>query len=97
MKQKNFTPMMKLVEKIRKGSKIKKKYDTTKTPCERLLSCPNVSEKKRRKLRKQKNNAPFHHRPAEFLIHSTEISQIELRFFAPRDNLLMSASFAENG
>ena len=46
-----FTPVMKLVEKTGEGSKVKKKYDKPKTPCERLLSCPKVSEKKKRELR----------------------------------------------
>jgi len=50
-----FTPVMKLVEKTREGSKVKKKYDSAKTPCERLLLCPNVSEKKKQKLRKKRS------------------------------------------
>ena len=47
-----FTPVMKLVEKTREGSNVKKKYDTAKPPCDRLLSCPKVSEQKKRELRK---------------------------------------------
>jgi hypothetical protein len=47
-----FTPVMKLVGKTREGSKVKKKYDTPKTPCDRLLSCPKVTETKKTELRK---------------------------------------------
>lgn len=47
-----FTPVMKLVEKTREGSKVTKKYDTPQTPCDRLLSCAKVTQKKKRELRK---------------------------------------------
>lgn len=50
----NFTPVMKLVEKTRKGSKVKKKYDEPKTPCDRLLACPEVSEEIKSELRSQR-------------------------------------------
>lgn len=46
-----FTPVMKLIEKTRHGSKIKKTYDTAKTPCDRLLECPKVSEEQKVHLR----------------------------------------------
>ena len=45
-----FTPVMKLVEKTREGSKYKKKYDTAKTPCDRLLSCEYVTEETKQQL-----------------------------------------------
>jgi hypothetical protein len=38
-----FTPVMKLVEKKRQGSKVIKKYDEPQTPCDRLLKCDKVS------------------------------------------------------
>ena len=47
-----FTPVMKLVEKTREGSKVRKTYDKAQTPYARLLACPKVSEKEKRKLRK---------------------------------------------
>lgn len=47
----NFTPVMKLVEKTRIGSKVKKKYDTPQTPCDRLLKCPKVSAEIKKELR----------------------------------------------
>jgi hypothetical protein len=47
-----FTPAMKLVEKIRTGSKVKKTYDTAKTPCDRMLDCPLVTPETKALLRK---------------------------------------------
>jgi hypothetical protein len=38
-----FTPSMKLKEKIRVGGKIKKTYEESKTPYQRLMEHPNVS------------------------------------------------------
>lgn len=46
-----FTPVMKLVEKRRVGSKVRKKYDKPSTPCDRLLACPKVDEGAKEKLR----------------------------------------------
>lgn len=39
-----FQPTAKLMRKERHGAKVKKTYDTPKTPCQRLLSSPDVSE-----------------------------------------------------
>jgi hypothetical protein len=50
----HFTPVMKLVEKKRVGSKVRKKYDVAKTPCDRLLDCPHVSGSQKEKLREQR-------------------------------------------
>jgi hypothetical protein len=49
-----FTPVMKLIEKKRVGSKVFKTYDTPKTPCDRLLECPHVAEKTKETLREQR-------------------------------------------
>ena len=46
-----FTPVMKLIEKQRTGSKVHKKYDTPATPCDRLLACAKVSEETKTQLR----------------------------------------------
>ena len=46
-----FTPVMKLVEKQRDGSKVRKRYDTPATPCDRLLGCAKVSEETKAELR----------------------------------------------
>ena len=50
----NFTPVMKLVEKTRIGSKVKKKYDTPQTPCDRLMNCPTVSLRIKKELRRSR-------------------------------------------
>jgi hypothetical protein len=47
----HFTPVMKLTEKQRTGSKVHKKYDTPATPCDRLLACAKVSEETKTQLR----------------------------------------------
>jgi len=49
-----FTPAMKLVEKARVGSKVRKTYDSPQTPCDRLLACDHVSEASKLDLRKQR-------------------------------------------
>ena len=55
-----FMPQMKLISKDRIGSKVKKKYDTPKTPYLRIIECPAVSEEVKENLRKTKANLnPF--------------------------------------
>lgn len=46
-----FLPSMKLVEKIRDGAKVKRIYDTPRTPYHRLLDSPHVSARDKRRLR----------------------------------------------
>ena len=46
-----FTPVMKLIEKKRIGSKVTKKYDEPQSPCDRLLKCPKVSVKTKQELK----------------------------------------------
>lgn len=48
-----FQPVMKLVEKIRVGSKVKKKYDKPKTPYQRVLESPYVDEENKEEFRKE--------------------------------------------
>lgn len=48
-----FMPSMKLKEKERHGSKIKKRYELPKTPFERLMSAPNVTEEQKQQLKKR--------------------------------------------
>lgn len=45
-----FQPSMKLVAKKRVGSRIKRVYDIAKTPYQRVLACPEVSDEAKRKL-----------------------------------------------
>lgn len=48
-----FQPVMKLKGKIRVGSKVTKKYDTPKTPYQRLLGSKDVDNNAKRRLRRQ--------------------------------------------
>lgn len=55
-----FLPQIKLVHKERLGGKLKKRYDSPKTPCQRLLESVHVSETSKCKLRaKLKSLDPF--------------------------------------
>ena len=47
----HFVPVQKLVAKERQGRKTRKVYDAYKTPYQRVLDSPLVSEKAKRKLR----------------------------------------------
>ncbi len=40
-----FQPQMKLVSKTRRGAKVTKRFDQARTPCQRVLASPHVSEK----------------------------------------------------
>ena len=46
-----FLPVVKLKEKSRVGSKVKKRYDDPKTPYARVLDSPHVSEEHKDLLR----------------------------------------------
>lgn len=45
-----FQPSMKLLEKVRQGSKVKKRYDDPKTPYERVLECEGFLRRPKRSL-----------------------------------------------
>ncbi len=46
-----FQPVMKLVEKVRVGGQVKRRYDTPKTPYQRVLDSPQVPEETKTNLR----------------------------------------------
>jgi hypothetical protein len=46
-----FLPSMKLVEKVRSGSRVTKKYDAPTTPYERLLASPHLEKDRKTTLR----------------------------------------------
>lgn len=48
-----FQPVMKMIEKTRTGSKVKKKYDVPQTPYQRVLQSPHVSKENKECLKKQ--------------------------------------------
>ncbi len=51
-----FMPQMKLIEKIRIKSKLRKKYDTPKTPLERLLESKVLTEEQEKELLKKRDS-----------------------------------------
>lgn len=56
-----FTPVMKLISKERLGSRIVKKYDEPKTPCQRLLECEKIPRKiKKHLIEKMRHRNPFY-------------------------------------
>jgi len=48
-----FQPVRKLVQKERIGSRIKKRYDVAQTPYHRVLSCPDITEEIKMKLKRE--------------------------------------------
>jgi len=55
-----FTPVMRLTEKVREGGKYKKKYDTPRTPAERVLEWDGLDRGKAAEIRKnQRELNPF--------------------------------------
>jgi hypothetical protein len=48
-----FQPSFKLKSKTREGAVVQKKYYAPMTPCDRLMSLPNVSESSKERLRKE--------------------------------------------
>jgi hypothetical protein len=45
-----FQPSSKLIEKTREGAKVRKRYDTAQTPCQRVLGSSHVSAAAKRRL-----------------------------------------------
>jgi hypothetical protein len=48
-----FYPSMKLVEKVRVGARVHKRYDAPRTPYQRVLDCTLIAEAAKKKLRAQ--------------------------------------------
>ena len=46
-----FMPSMKLIEKTRDGARVRKRYDTAKTPYQRVLESPQIDKKVKRRLK----------------------------------------------
>lgn len=47
-----FQPCLKLISKWRDGARVHKRYDTAKTPCQRILISESVTEESKERLRK---------------------------------------------
>ena len=48
-----FQPQMKLIEKVRIGSKVRKKYDKARTPYQRVMERSDINTEIKKKLKKQ--------------------------------------------
>ena len=77
-----FQPVMKLEEKIRVGSKVKKRYDQPRTPYQRVLEAPLGEKEKKEKLNQEYAKL----NPAELRRQITTL-QIKLRKLAAKENL----------
>jgi hypothetical protein len=77
-----FQPVMKLEEKNRVGSKVKKRYDQPRTPYHRVLEAALVEEEKKKKLNQEYAKL----NPAELRRQITAL-QIKLRKLAAKENL----------
>jgi hypothetical protein len=62
---------MKQISKVRIGSKITKRYDTAKTPYQRLLESPQISDTVKRKLKGQYESL----NPAELYRHIVRLQE----------------------
>ncbi len=47
---------MKLIEKVRIGSKVRKKYDKARTPYQRVMERPDINTEIKRELKRQYEN-----------------------------------------
>jgi hypothetical protein len=77
-----FQPVMKLEEKIRVGSKVKKRYDQPRTPYRRVLESPLVEKEHKKKLNQEYSKL----NPAELRRQISSL-QIKLRKLAAKENL----------
>lgn len=77
-----FQPVMKLKEKIRVGSRVKKRYDQPRTPYQRVLESPLVEKEHKRKLNQEYAKL----NPAELRRQISSL-QIKLRKLAAKENL----------
>jgi hypothetical protein len=74
---------MKLREKIRIGSKVIKKYDTAKTPYQRLIESPYIQKETKNALMKQYETL----NPAELKREITKLQNRLLRLPANKKNI----------
>lgn len=70
----HFIPSRKCIEKIRVGSKYKRKYDKAQTPYQRVLAHPNVPKETKEKLRKE-------HETLNPLVLKDEMERLRTKIF----------------
>jgi len=70
-----FQPVLKLASKIREGSRVKKKYDTAKTPFKRVLESEHIDDRIKVRLKRQYDGL----NPAELKRNITRLQDRLLR------------------
>jgi len=78
-----FQPVMKLIEKMRIGSKVIKKYDKPWTPYQRVLESPLVPDDKKQQLRRQYATL----NPADLKRKITKLQQKLLKIVSLKETL----------
>jgi hypothetical protein len=70
----HFIPSRKCIEKVRVGSKYKRKYDKAQTPYQRVLAHPDIPKETKEKLRKE-------HEKLNPLILKREMEKLQTKIF----------------
>jgi hypothetical protein len=77
-----FQPVMKLLEKTRIGSKVRKKYDKAQPPYQRVLASPEVPKEIKKQLRGQYRKL----NPAELKRNIENLQSLLLQFVSDKHN-----------
>jgi hypothetical protein len=80
-----FQPVMKLVEKQRVGSKVKKKYDRARTPYERVMESSEISKEKKKRLKQEYERANPAQLKREITRLQNELIKISIKKEKSRD------------
>lgn len=87
-----FQPVMKLKEKTRIGSMVKKRYDTAKTPYQRILESKHIDGAIKRKLKKQYEKL----NPAELKRNITKLQNKLMGLVTSKNNIKKKGNFVYN-
>jgi hypothetical protein len=79
-----FQPVMKMVEKQRLGSKVKKKYDRARTPYERVMESKEVSKEKKKGLREEYERV----NPAQIKREITRLQNELIKISSKKDKII---------
>jgi len=86
-----FQPCLKLTSKWRDGARVHKRYDKAKTPCQRILASPSVTEESKVRLRDM-----FDRLDPMRLLQEMETLQVDLWKTAIGQEQSLQAEVAEN-
>ncbi|MEW6068789.1 MAG: hypothetical protein AB1610_10925 [Nitrospirota bacterium] len=87
-----FQPVMKLKEKTRIGSRVKKRYDTAKTPYQRVLESKHIDSAIKRKLKRQYEKL----NPAELKRNITKLQNKLMGLVTSKDSIKKKGNFVYN-